>query len=425
MRQLPGESVFTPISGAVSRGYTTPATTLANNGTKYQCVVTNAAGSVTSSAVTLSVNAAPVIVNQPSSVTVMMPAAASFTVAASGNPAPTYQWMIQAPGTTTYTAIAGATSSTYTTTATVLADNAAKYQCVVINSLGVVTSVPATLTVTSTTQLPPTNVNLFVNAISTLAPGQFVLGVNYKAYGPITKIEYYNGTSLMATATAVNPFYSWNNVPVGTYSVTVKVYDNAGNVTTSGAVNLVVSGVSAPTVSFTSPTNNASYMAPANIVMSAVASPTLAAIKTLSLYSQGVLVNTCSSSPCSGTAFNQPAGQYTLSAVATDIRDISATSTINVTVNGTAGPTNVTLFYNPISLKSPGQFVFGANYNSSLAVTKIEYYNGTSLLGSATAANQFYAWNNVPVGTYSITVKVYDNAGGVTASAPVSLTVTP
>jgi hypothetical protein len=51
----PGASDFTNISGAVSSLYTTPATTLAASGTQYRCILTNAQGTVTGNAATLTV----------------------------------------------------------------------------------------------------------------------------------------------------------------------------------------------------------------------------------------------------------------------------------------------------------------------------------------------------------------------------------
>src|SRR6266699_145399 len=48
------------IAGATSASYTTPATTLADSGSLFSVVVTNAAGSATSNNATLTVNAAPV-----------------------------------------------------------------------------------------------------------------------------------------------------------------------------------------------------------------------------------------------------------------------------------------------------------------------------------------------------------------------------
>ena len=47
------------VSGAVASSYTTPATTLADNGATYRCIVSNTFGSVTSTGATLTVTAAP------------------------------------------------------------------------------------------------------------------------------------------------------------------------------------------------------------------------------------------------------------------------------------------------------------------------------------------------------------------------------
>ena len=67
-QEVSGASNYTAISGATNASYTTPATTTTNSGTNYECVVSNLAGTVTSSAATLSVNPAiapPTIPVQP------------------------------------------------------------------------------------------------------------------------------------------------------------------------------------------------------------------------------------------------------------------------------------------------------------------------------------------------------------------------
>jgi hypothetical protein len=51
------QKAATPISGATASTYTTPATTSADNGSQFTVVVSNSAGSVTSTAATLTVNA--------------------------------------------------------------------------------------------------------------------------------------------------------------------------------------------------------------------------------------------------------------------------------------------------------------------------------------------------------------------------------
>src|SRR5207253_3499632 len=78
-----------PISGATLASYTTPSTTSADNGAQFTVVVSNTAGSVTSSVATLTVNSPPTITSQPVSRTVTAGQTASLSVTATGAaPAP-------------------------------------------------------------------------------------------------------------------------------------------------------------------------------------------------------------------------------------------------------------------------------------------------------------------------------------------------
>ena len=90
----------------------------------------------------------PLITSQPVSLSVVVGQAATFSVGATGSPTPTYVWRKNG------TAIGGATSSSYTTPQTVLADNGAIYSVVATNSLGSITSGNATLSVTDTPTPP-------------------------------------------------------------------------------------------------------------------------------------------------------------------------------------------------------------------------------------------------------------------------------
>ena len=71
---------------------------------------------------------------------------ATFTVAASGSPTPTFQWSSAPSGSTTFTEISGATSASYTTAATSTVMSGTQYRCVATNSAGSATSNTATLT---------------------------------------------------------------------------------------------------------------------------------------------------------------------------------------------------------------------------------------------------------------------------------------
>ncbi len=133
------------IPGATTSSYSIASAAFADNGAKYRCIVTNSLGSATSNEATLTVNAPPSIVTQPSDQTVPQGQSATFSVVASGSTTLAYQWQRHQIN------IPGATSSSYVLPSAVFADNGEKFRCVVTNSFGNVTSNEAILTV----QPPP------------------------------------------------------------------------------------------------------------------------------------------------------------------------------------------------------------------------------------------------------------------------------
>ncbi len=129
------------ISGAQSNSLILSSTTPADAGS-YDCVVSNACGSVASNAVALVVNAGPSFSQHPSVQNVCAGAPASFSVVASGAGTLSYQWRRDGAD------ISGATASTYSI-ASASAANAGSYDCVVTGSCGSTTSNAASLTVSS------------------------------------------------------------------------------------------------------------------------------------------------------------------------------------------------------------------------------------------------------------------------------------
>lgn len=87
---------------------------------------------------------APVITTQPADQSVVVGSTASFTVAATD--AASYQWQVSSDGTT-FTDVAGASSASYTTPATALADSGRQYRAVAANRVGSVRSNAARLTI--------------------------------------------------------------------------------------------------------------------------------------------------------------------------------------------------------------------------------------------------------------------------------------
>ncbi|HEX3720236.1 MAG TPA: immunoglobulin domain-containing protein [Verrucomicrobiae bacterium] len=108
-----------------------------SNAGAYACLVTNMVGVVTSSVATLMVQTAPAINTQPLTHTVSCGGTASLTVAASGSPAPAYQWYFNG-------VFVGETNSVLSIPDFQSA-NQGTYSVVVSNILGVAASTPAVL----------------------------------------------------------------------------------------------------------------------------------------------------------------------------------------------------------------------------------------------------------------------------------------
>jgi hypothetical protein len=143
----------TAISGATSATYTTPPTTLADNGETFRVVISNSVGSSTSSSATLSVSATqglPIITQQPANQTTPVGLAATFSVAANGAAPLGYQWKRNG------SVISGATAPSYTISTVTSADNGSTFQAEIRNTMGLVNSAQASLTVSS---LPTVTIN--------------------------------------------------------------------------------------------------------------------------------------------------------------------------------------------------------------------------------------------------------------------------
>jgi hypothetical protein len=80
---------------------------------------------------------------------------------------------------------------------------------------------------------------------------------------------------------------------------------------------------------------------------------------------------------------------------------------------------------NGTTLPAPANVTITATASDSDGVvTRVDFFAGTSFLGTAAAAPWSFTWTSVPAGSYSITAVATDNGGGQTTSTPVAITVT-
>jgi hypothetical protein len=151
-RSTDNGATWVDIAAATASTYNTGPATLSQSGERYRAVASNSAGNATSNAVQLTVNPAaqaPAITTQPGSQSVTAPSSATFSATASGVPTPTWQWQLSTDAGSTWVDINGATSASYTTPATTVADSGHQYHALASNSAGTASSTVATLTVTA------------------------------------------------------------------------------------------------------------------------------------------------------------------------------------------------------------------------------------------------------------------------------------
>jgi len=136
-------------------------------------------------------NSPPVIVQQPAPQTVFVGQNATFTVQAAGTATLVYQWQRSNDGGSNWNPVAGATTASYTLTATALSDNAARFRCFVSNTQGNATSNSATLTVQAAPAAPTINTH---PQGTTLASGQNTT-LSVTATGTALTYQWYQGNS--------------------------------------------------------------------------------------------------------------------------------------------------------------------------------------------------------------------------------------
>ena len=242
-------NTWADVAGASSASLQLPTTSVAQNGQQLRVVVSNSAGSVTSSAALLTVTAAPAapaLSLQPVAASVTAPAPASFSASATGTPAPSYQWQRSNDAGATWAAIAGATAASYTTTALSANDSGARFRVLATNSMGTATSAAVTLTVSAAAVAPSITTQ---PADVSVAAGQTALWSVVVSATPTPSFQWQlstdGGASFANINGATGSSYSLATVAADNgRRVRVVVTNTQGTVTSRAAVLSVAAPVS-------------------------------------------------------------------------------------------------------------------------------------------------------------------------------------
>ncbi|NMM48129.1 glycosyl hydrolase family 18 protein [Marinigracilibium pacificum] len=306
--------------------------------------------------------------------------------------------------------------------------------------------------------------------------------------GTVSKVEFLVNGSIVGTDTSSPYNFTVTDLADGSYSISARATDNEGATATSASVNIKIGDSTnniAPMVSITSPANNSIIKEGSAINIIASASDSDGSIVGVKFFIDGSLAGEATNSPYTYVWNNVKAGNYTLTAIATDNEGASTTSeAVMVKIEENSGsecniPTwesakvynggdrvsyngNIyeakwwTQGENPaqsaeygvwaligpcgngnqaptVSLTSPANnatYKKGATVNitasandSDGTISKVEFFNGTTKLGEDTTAPYSYSWTNVVEGNYSLTARATDNKDAVTTSEAINIKV--
>jgi hypothetical protein len=283
-----------------------------------------------------------------------------------------------------------------------------------------------------TIDVPP-NVSPVVTLISPvdnttlIAPANITIQANASDNdGSISKVEFYQGTTLLASVTNSPYIFSWTNVATGTYTLTAKATDNLDATTISSEIKVIVKTNSLPTVTLTGPLNAASFIVPATIKITANADDTDGAIHDVSFYEGATLLETDSIPPYAFDWITNVAGTYTLTAKATDDQHaITISDPVTIFVNTNMLPTvSITEPPDGTPLTEPAHVIIKANANDADGtIQRVEFYNETTLLAIDSLAPYAFDWTAIAAGTYHLTAKAIDDLNAETSSAETKVIV--
>ena len=215
----------TPVAGATSSSFTTPALT---STTSFWARVTNSGGvgSADSNAATITVTGAPFITSHPGSQTISTGSTANLSVVATGTATLSYQWY-QGPSGATTTPISGATSATFTTPALT---STTSYWVRVTNGLGTADSATATLTVGA--DLAPPSVTILIPVDGAVVSGNAVVVSASATDDVAVRAVWFTLDGAPLGSILTSPPYSvvWNTTLIadGPHALTANAEDTAG-----------------------------------------------------------------------------------------------------------------------------------------------------------------------------------------------------
>jgi len=217
--------------------------------------------------------------------------------------------------------------------------------------------------------------------------------------------------------------FSWQTGAPGDYRLKAVATDDRFATNESLLVTVTVTPPNqAPNVALISPVNGSSFWLGDPIALEAQASdPDLGGhVAKVSFYDGTNLLAEVAVAPYRFNWTGAAVGPHRLIARAVDDEDaVKDSDAIAVTVNQPNKPPTIvwTVPARDTNVFAPDDVALGVSASDpDGTVAKIEFYNGTNLLRTLTSKPYSWTWTGVPIGTYDLTARAYDNLAASTTS---------
>jgi chitodextrinase len=350
---------------------------------------------------------APYITSNPASISVTEGQTASFSVTAVGATITAYQWYKN------NILIGGANSSSYTTPATVLADNTATFSVTITNITGTATSTNGVLTVNAPAgdSTPPSVPSGLTSSAITQTTLTLSWVASTDAVGVTGYTVYKDGVSIGTTAST--SLAITDLTAATTYIFTVSAFDAANNnsAVSSGlsATTLTASDITAPSAPTTLVATSITH---STFTLSWTASSDNIAVTGYTIFQNGISIGTSTTTSYSVSNLNAITTYiYTVLAFDAATNNSAVSNSLSVTTLAATDSTAPTV-PNQLIASAITQTSFTVSWAAStdaVGVTGYKIFKNSVLLGTTNTTN--YALPGLTANTvYSIQVSAYDAA---------------
>ncbi len=274
-----------------------------------------------------------------------------------------------------------------------------------------------------------------VTGSSFLAPASLGLVASVTPNGRVIQRVRFLQNGLLIGEVATSPYtFTWNNVAAGNYRLQAEVVFDGGQTVVSASSSVTVNAAStSPTIAMASSLSETLFEAPANVPLAALVVAAGRTIHRVHFYNGSTYLGADTTQPYTFVWTGVPEGTYWVSArMLYGKSSVLGSASVRVSVVRSLPPPPVAPTVSLVS-NVAGSTVT-APYSTELVasvvanghiISKVQFYDGLTLLGEDASAPYEFSWVEVAVGEHSVVARVVYATNATLDSESVQFWVEP